>query len=231
MPHHLPVPLPALHLVPAERGSCLDEPDRPDSAENAQPDTVEPDTVVPDTGEPGDGEPGPGLVPAPGWLARLRLDRCPKGARRWIAADRTSGEALQRVRGGARQLLTECGVPEEDAEAVILIVGELTANVARHCGAPHNEGRPWFGLLVECDPSAVWVEVFDDSPVDLPPFGVQWPDGADEAEEQGRGLMLVRTLSQSCGCVRLNGGAKAVWAQRWLDGPTTPAEGAGTGAG
>lgn len=100
-------------------------------------------------------------------------------------------ELLARVEGG-----------ERFADAGRLVISELVSNAVRH-------GTRWDQLVwihVEVDPVRLWIEVHDASSV-RPVLRE-----AVAGDEHGRGLMLVRAVSQEWGCHRRPLGiGKVVW--------------------
>ncbi|CAL9612853.1 hypothetical protein SUDANB176_05664 [Streptomyces sp. enrichment culture] len=92
-----------------------------------------------------------------------------------------------------------------DSDTAELLTAELVANAVEHTsgGAPIE-------LVVELLPTGCQVEVHDADPA--PPGDLTRPDlGApDPWQEHGRGLLLIRALSSSCGH-RPTASGKAVW--------------------
>ncbi|MBU6534606.1 ATP-binding protein [Streptomyces sp. NPDC057245] len=92
-----------------------------------------------------------------------------------------------------------------DGDTAELLTAELVANAVEHTAA----GTP-IELVVELMPTGCRVEVHDPDPA--PPAGLTRPgvEPPDPWQEHGRGLLLIRALSASCGH-RPTGSGKAVW--------------------
>lgn len=93
-----------------------------------------------------------------------------------------------------------------DSDTAELLTAELVANAVEH-----TAGDGPIELVVELLPTGCQVEVHDPDPA--PPGDLPVPDPAcepDPWQEHGRGLLLIRTLSSSCGH-RPTGNGKAVW--------------------
>ncbi|GAB2921583.1 hypothetical protein GCM10022245_63790 [Streptomyces mayteni] len=91
-------------------------------------------------------------------------------------------------------------MPEESAR---LLVSEVVTNAHQHTASP------LIALTTVITPAGLRVEVFDNSPVYLPP-----PAAAAQAVERegGRGLHLVQSLARHWGCDVLRRPAgKSVW--------------------
>ncbi|MEU5535473.1 ATP-binding protein [Streptomyces sp. NPDC020362] len=86
-----------------------------------------------------------------------------------------------------------------------LLTAELVANAVEH-----TAGRGPIELVVELQPSGCQVEVHDPDPA--PPGHLTRPviEQPDPWQEGGRGLLLIRALSSSCGH-RPTPSGKAVW--------------------
>ncbi|MER6088821.1 ATP-binding protein [Streptomyces bluensis] len=86
-----------------------------------------------------------------------------------------------------------------------LLTAELVANAVEHAA-----GNGPIELVVELLPTGCRVEVHDPDPA--PPGDLTHPHRAapDPWQEHGRGLLLIRTLSSSCGHRPTESG-KAVW--------------------
>ncbi|MGW1143188.1 ATP-binding protein, partial [Streptomyces zhihengii] len=82
------------------------------------------------------------------------------------------------------------------AENVVIVVGELIANAARHALEPEScdggAATAWLGLVRR--QQAVICAVADTSPCAPEP---QWPG---DLSESGRGLRIVEAVSSSWGC-------------------------------
>ncbi|SDK29841.1 ATP-binding protein [Streptomyces indicus] len=93
-----------------------------------------------------------------------------------------------------------------DCDTAELLTAELVANAVEH-----TSGDAPIELVVELLPTGCQVEVHDPSP--NPPGDLTRPSALEEPDpwqEHGRGLLLIRTLSQACGH-RLTDSGKAVW--------------------
>ncbi|MER6015231.1 ATP-binding protein [Streptomyces bluensis] len=92
-----------------------------------------------------------------------------------------------------------------DSDTAELLTAELVANAVEH-----TAGNGPIELVVELLPTGCRVEVHDPDPA--PPGGLTHPHRAapDPWQEHGRGLLLIRTLSSSCGHRPTESG-KAVW--------------------
>ncbi|MFD4523327.1 ATP-binding protein [Streptomyces sp. NPDC058470] len=93
-----------------------------------------------------------------------------------------------------------------DSDTAELLTAELVANAVEH-----TAGDGPIELVVELLPTGCQVEVHDPDPA--PPGDLTFADLAREPDpwqEHGRGLLLIRTLSSSCGH-RPVGSGKAVW--------------------
>jgi anti-sigma regulatory factor (Ser/Thr protein kinase) len=98
----------------------------------------------------------------------------------------------------------ECCASESDTAE--LLTAELVANAVEH-----TEGHTPIELVVELLPTGCQVEVHDRDPA--PPAQLTQPDPVeppDPWQEHGRGLLLIRALSSSCGHRPTTTG-KAVW--------------------
>ncbi|MCE7046143.1 ATP-binding protein [Streptomyces purpurascens] len=92
-----------------------------------------------------------------------------------------------------------------DCDTAELLTAELVANAVEH-----TPGEAPIELVVELMPSGCQVEVHDTDPA--PPGDLTRPAGGppDPWQEHGRGLLLIRALSSSCGHRPTESG-KAVW--------------------
>ncbi|WP_245178834.1 ATP-binding protein [Streptomyces montanisoli] len=95
-----------------------------------------------------------------------------------------------------------------DADTAELLTAELVANAVEH-----TAGDEPIRLVVAVDPAGCCrVEVHDTDPE--PPRGLARPGPAtmpDPWQEDGRGLLLIRTLSAECGHRPTDAGGKALW--------------------
>jgi anti-sigma regulatory factor (Ser/Thr protein kinase) len=92
-----------------------------------------------------------------------------------------------------------------DCDTAELLTAELVANAVEH-----TVGDSPIELVVELLPGTCQVEVHDPDP--MPPYELTWPGDKepDVWDEGGRGLLLIRALSSSCGHRPTTSG-KAVW--------------------
>ncbi|MEW2494346.1 ATP-binding protein [Streptomyces nodosus] len=92
-----------------------------------------------------------------------------------------------------------------DCDTAELLTAELVANAVEHAA-----GEGPIELVVELAPTGCKVEVHDPDPA--PPGRLTQPGmrAPDPWQEHGRGLLLIRSLSSSCGH-RLTASGKAVW--------------------
>ena len=92
-----------------------------------------------------------------------------------------------------------------DSDTAELLTAELVANAVEH-----TAGRGPIELVVELRPTGCQVEVHDPDPA--PPGHLTRPviEQPDPWQEGGRGLLLIRALSSSCGH-RPTSSGKAVW--------------------
>lgn len=122
----------------------------------------------------------------------------------WRIALPHSAAAVPVARALVRTALAEVehGADSDTAE---LLTAELVANAVEH-----TAGADPIELVVRLLPGGCQVEVHDPDP--RPPGELTRPSGADldPWQEHGRGLLLIRALSSSCGH-RLTEKGKAVW--------------------
>ena len=112
---------------------------------------------------------------------------------RFPAHLRSAGEA----RSVVRQTL-EGWCDEERLEDVALCVSELITNAVVHAGSEPQ-------LLVHVRPGVIHVEISDESDV-LPILR-----GAGPEDTSGRGVSILKMLSDRWGALRRSGGGKTVW--------------------
>ncbi|MEU5304784.1 ATP-binding protein [Streptomyces noursei] len=130
--------------------------------------------------------------------------------------------------------LDEWGYPydTEVNESVTAVVGELTANAARHGHVPGRDFALRLGLFAavgEAGARRIRVEVSDTRGERLPtaPAAAIRSEGDDAAAdpggvlaEDGRGLLIVAYLADSWGVVPRSGGpGKTVWAECAVEQP------------
>ncbi|MFE9174854.1 ATP-binding protein [Streptomyces sp. NPDC007126] len=123
----------------------------------------------------------------------------------WRIALPHSAAAVPVARALVRNALAELE-HTADGDTAELLTAELVANAVEHTSV----GRTPIGLVVELRPTGCQVEVHDPDPA--PPADLTRPDvePPDPWREGGRGLLLIRALSSSCGH-RPTGAGKAVW--------------------
>ncbi|MEE4489571.1 ATP-binding protein [Streptomyces sp. BE230] len=109
------------------------------------------------------------------------------------------------IRSVLASIDSDSGAPA-DSDTAELLTAELVANAVEH-----TPGDEPVELVVELLPTGCQVEVHDGDPA--PPGDLSRPDpdwAPDPWQEHGRGLLLIRTLSSSCGH-RTTERGKAVW--------------------
>ncbi|MEU6371701.1 ATP-binding protein [Streptomyces sp. NPDC046909] len=128
----------------------------------------------------------------------------PSASASWRIALPHSAAAVPVARALVRTALAELehGADSDTAE---LLTAELVANAVEH-----TAGDAPIELVVELLPSGCQVEVHDPDPE--PPGNLTRPVDMepDPWQEHGRGLLLIRALSSSCGHRPTESG-KAVW--------------------
>ncbi|MFG2946013.1 ATP-binding protein [Streptomyces adustus] len=134
----------------------------------------------------------------------LALQERPSASASWRIALPHTAAAVPVARALVRTALAEAphGADSDTAE---LLTAELVANAVEH-----TAGSAPIELVVELRPSGCQVEVHDPDPA--PPRDLTRPAVAapDPWQEHGRGLLLIRALSSSCGHRPTDSG-KAVW--------------------
>ncbi|MER5614073.1 ATP-binding protein [Streptomyces sp. NPDC002215] len=123
----------------------------------------------------------------------------------WRIALPHSTAAVPIARALIRTALSDIDAPA-DSDTAELLTAELVANAVEHT----RSDEP-IELVVELLPTGCQVEVHDRDPA--PPTGLSFPPPGGEPDpwqEHGRGLLLIRTLSSSCGH-RATERGKAVW--------------------
>ncbi|MFJ9037826.1 ATP-binding protein [Streptomyces sp. NPDC102406] len=124
----------------------------------------------------------------------------------WRLALPHTAAAVPVARSLVRSALAEIESPPTDTYTAELLTAELVANAVEH-----TTGDSPIELVVELLETGCQVEVHDPDP--SPPADLTNPDDAempDPWQEHGRGLLLIRTLSASCGH-RPTASGKAVW--------------------
>lgn len=111
--------------------------------------------------------------------------------------------AVPIARSLIRSALAEAGHPV-DGPTAELLASELVANAVEHTG-----GRGHIELIVRFRFGVCQIEVHDRDPA--PPGDLAGAQSDPyELKEHGRGLLLIRTLSERSG-YRITPGGKAVW--------------------
>ncbi|MER5854118.1 ATP-binding protein [Streptomyces sp. NPDC059688] len=134
----------------------------------------------------------------------LALHERPAGPASWRIALPHTAAAVPVARALVRTAIAEVEHPA-DCDTAELLTAELVANAVEH-----TAGRGPIELVVELLPTGCQVEVHDPDPA--PPGHLTRPviEEPDPWQEGGRGLLLIRALSQSCGH-RPTPSGKAVW--------------------
>ncbi|MFE9096960.1 ATP-binding protein [Streptomyces sp. NPDC007264] len=122
----------------------------------------------------------------------------------WRIALPQTAAAVPVARALVRTALAEIEHPA-DSDTAELLTAELVANAVEHA-----TGDGPIELVVELMPTGCTVEVHDPDPA--PPGNLTRPVAGppDPWQEHGRGLLLIRSLSSSCGHRPTRSG-KAVW--------------------
>ncbi|MDQ0993600.1 ATP-binding protein [Streptomyces sp. V3I7] len=128
----------------------------------------------------------------------------PSASASWRIALPHSTAAVPVARALVRAALAELEQAADSATAELL-TAELVANAVEH-----TAGDGPIELVVEVRPTGCQVEVHDPDPA--PPAHLTRPtlEAPDPWQEHGRGLLLIRALSSSCGHRPTEAG-KAVW--------------------
>ena len=128
----------------------------------------------------------------------------PSAPASWRIALPHSAAAVPVARALVRTALAE-REHTADGDTAELLTAELVANAVEHTAG----GSP-IELVVELMPTSCQVEVHDPDP--SPPGDLTRPgmEPPDPWQEHGRGLLLIRALSSSCGH-RATASGKAVW--------------------
>ncbi|WP_217211541.1 ATP-binding protein [Streptomyces sp. AC550_RSS872] len=128
----------------------------------------------------------------------------PSAAASWRIALPHTAAAVPVARALVRTALAELE-HAADSDTAELLTAELVANAVEH-----TAGNGPIELVVELLPSGCQVEVHDPDPA--PPGNLTKPSvkDPDPWQEHGRGLLLIRALSSSCGH-RPTSSGKAVW--------------------
>lgn len=129
----------------------------------------------------------------------------PSAPTSWRIALPHTAAAVPIARALVRTALTEIE-SAADSDTAELLTAELVANAVEH-----TSGHDPIELVIELLPTGCQVEVHDSNP--QPPGDLSHPAPMSEPDpwqEHGRGLLLIRTLSSSCGHRPTDSG-KAVW--------------------
>ncbi|MET7288467.1 ATP-binding protein [Streptomyces sp. NPDC005573] len=134
----------------------------------------------------------------------LALHERPTESASWRIALPHTAAAVPVARALVRTALAEVE-HSPDGDTAELLTAELVANAVEHTAG----GGP-IELVVELRPTGCQVEVHDPDPE--PPGHLTRPvlEAPDPWQEGGRGLLLIRALSSSCGH-RPTSSGKAVW--------------------
>ncbi|MFF4833074.1 ATP-binding protein [Streptomyces sp. NPDC001315] len=134
----------------------------------------------------------------------LALHERPSASSSWRIALPHTTAAVPVARALVRTALAEVE-HATDSDTAELLTAELVANAVEH-----TSGSAPIELVVELRPTGCQVEVHDPDP--MPPGELTRPARGmpDPWQEHGRGLLLIRALSSSCGH-RLTETGKAVW--------------------
>lgn len=114
--------------------------------------------------------------------------------------------AVPVARALIRTALSDGAAPAADSDTAELLTAELVANAVEH-----TDGEDPIELVVELLPGGCQVEVHDRRPAG--PGELICPEPGEEPDpwqEHGRGLLLIRALSDDCGH-RPTAHGKAVW--------------------
>ncbi|MBM7168991.1 ATP-binding protein [Streptomyces sp. G44] len=133
------------------------------------------------------------------------LHEPPSSPASWRITLPHTAAAVPVARALVRTALTDIEA-SPDTDTAELLTAELVANAVEH-----TVGQDPIELVIELLPTGCQVEVHDSSP--LPPGDLTAPEPLcepDPWQEHGRGLLLIRTLSSSCGH-RPTASGKAVW--------------------
>lgn len=122
----------------------------------------------------------------------------------WRIALPQTAAAVPVARALVRTALTELK-HTTDGDTAELLTAELVANAVEHA-----VGDGPIELVVELLPTGCKVEVHDPDPAPPGNLTQAVTEDPDPWQEHGRGLLLIRSLSSSCGH-RLTESGKAVW--------------------
>ena len=130
--------------------------------------------------------------------AVLAVGRAPEGHRRAAIVVPPMPESVKATRDWARERLEEWGVPEGDQHTIVSGISELITNAILHAGTESH-------LTLDLDTGVVAVTVADSGNRGEPLL-----TGAETMAVRGRGLSLVRAISDSFGAHRTSAGS-TVW--------------------
>jgi anti-sigma regulatory factor (Ser/Thr protein kinase) len=144
--------------------------------------------------------------------AVLVAGRSPAGHRRASVVVPPLPESVRAARDWARDVLTNWGVRGEDQHSVITGISELITNAVLHAGTESH-------LTLDLDSGLVAVTVGDSGNRGSPQL-----TGADTMSVRGRGLSLVRAISDSFGTHRSSAGS-TVWFEMRVQVVSEPSSG------
>jgi len=130
--------------------------------------------------------------------AVLAVGRAPEGHRRAAIVVPPMPESVKATRDWARERLEEWGVAEGDQHTIVSGISELITNAILHAGTESH-------LTLDLDTGVVAVTVADSGNRGEPLL-----TGAETMAVRGRGLSLVRAISDSFGAHRTSAGS-TVW--------------------
>ncbi|MFI8991534.1 ATP-binding protein [Streptomyces antimycoticus] len=116
---------------------------------------------------------------------------------------RANSDSLARIRRFTHRTLTLWG-RHSCTDEVVIVVGELVANAARHALGPHPDRHGWLGLMNTA--STVICAVQDPTPDSL------LPRTATTHDTRGRGLLIIDELAHDWGYSLHGNNGKTVWA-------------------
>ena len=123
----------------------------------------------------------------------------------WRIALPHTAAAVPVARALVRTALADLEHAAADYDTAELLTAELVANAVEH-----TAGDAPIELVVELLATSCQVEVHDPDPAPPGNLTRPMPEEPDPWQEHGRGLLLIRTLSSSCGH-RATESGKAVW--------------------
>ena len=125
----------------------------------------------------------------------------------WRFAAPTLDSSVPRLRHAVRTLLRDRAVPvgDDTLHGLLLILSELVTNAVKHAAVLSPE------VAVEVAVGAEWVRVAVEDKHPYRPKALE----ADHARTGGRGLLLVKTITDeaggSCDIAQTPGGGKVIW--------------------